>query len=542
MSDDEKLEEKIQYWRKKCGNINSINEFMSDHQRFNDVKHVFGLCLNYMDNDEIRLDRLQCLILMYRIIRNLCSVKNICVEIMKNSNMISSIFGTITNMFTILKDGNGKYCKIYCDVIRSCMQALCNLCNQDINDEVIPMNCNIWIWNQMEKYLVNWTNGLRMIKWKDENIGDLARVLEPMFYLIKWCILNDDNGNRADLTNKCLSVMFKMDDMYFKINDDESCHKKILNEIIPYFLEQNGLELYLKDKTCYNDGYFYYLLNVLFDITDQCLIDIKNMGNNDNNNDNNSEHGSKINLIKNTMKPTFLSFNKILIYFANNIDKYYNNKTNNKIIFNIEIILEILSNVSLISTSFKDNNNIFRNEFIDLYGNTMFALIKILNYKSENYINTPNNTNNNNSTTNDNTSDSDTDNDNDTKNDDNNDKSNNITRILSFRRSLICTIINLINKNKYGQDYIRINNYIDIILNMTKIDKNTIFLQQWCIFLIANLTKNNLENQKYIGSLNIKKSIQNDELKQMGFEVEYNQINGTIKLNKKSQNKTQLKP
>ena len=103
-----------------------------------------------------------------------------------------------------------------------------------------------------------------------------------------------------------------------------------------------------------------------------------------------------------------------------------------------------------------------------------------------------------------------------------------ITKILSYRRQIMSIISTLCCDNKLNQDFIRKNGAIEVLLNMTKIDPFTMFLQQWSIFAIKNITKNNLENQQYIQSIKAQKVVQSDEMKKMGVKVVYDEVTGKI--------------
>ena len=78
----------------------------------------------------------------------------------------------------------------------------------------------------------------------------------------------------------------------------------------------------------------------------------------------------------------------------------------------------------------------------------------------------------------------------------------------------------------------RENGVIELLLNMTKVDRSTMFLKEWSIFGIKNITEGNLQNQQYIQSIKAQKVVQNEEMKEMGIEVTYDDVSGTLKTKK----------
>ena len=78
----------------------------------------------------------------------------------------------------------------------------------------------------------------------------------------------------------------------------------------------------------------------------------------------------------------------------------------------------------------------------------------------------------------------------------------------------------------------RENGVIELLLNMTKVDRSTMFLKEWSIFGIKNITEGNVQNQQYIQSIKAQKVVQNEEMKEMGIEVTYDDVSGTLKTKK----------
>ena len=120
--------------------------------------------------------------------------------------------------------------------------------------------------------------------------------------------------------------------------------------------------------------------------------------------------------------------------------------------------------------------------------------------------------------------------------------------LLTLRRYLVCILCNLTSEdnisgknNEYNQNLVRLHGGIELLLNLTKIDHYTLFLQQWSILVIRNITQNNIENQKYIYQIqNIDKLIPNEQLDKMGFKLVYNELNGKISIEKIDKNDDEI--
>ena len=107
-----------------------------------------------------------------------------------------------------------------------------------------------------------------------------------------------------------------------------------------------------------------------------------------------------------------------------------------------------------------------------------------------------------------------------------------MAKVLSYRVQILSTISTLCSGNTAIQDFMRENGVIELLLNMTKVDRSTMFLKEWSIFGIKNITEGNLQNQQYIQSIKAQKVVQNEEMKEMGIEVTYDDVSGTLKTKK----------
>jgi len=103
-----------------------------------------------------------------------------------------------------------------------------------------------------------------------------------------------------------------------------------------------------------------------------------------------------------------------------------------------------------------------------------------------------------------------------------------VCKILCFRRQFISIIATLCCRHTVNQDFVRNHGIIEILLNMTKIDPFTMFLQQWSIFAIKHITENHQTNQCYIMEIKAQKVIQDEHMKKMGIQVTYDEISGKL--------------
>lgn len=104
---------------------------------------------------------------------------------------------------------------------------------------------------------------------------------------------------------------------------------------------------------------------------------------------------------------------------------------------------------------------------------------------------------------------------------------------------LIELITSLVHFNKLNQDVVRENHGIELILNNCNLDMNEPFIKERAILCIKHLLENNMKNQNFISSLEVKGTEitkETDEiLTKAGYEVEIN--NGKIELKKSDERK-----
>merc|ERR1719295_2163868 len=64
-----------------------------------------------------------------------------------------------------------------------------------------------------------------------------------------------------------------------------------------------------------------------------------------------------------------------------------------------------------------------------------------------------------------------------------------MAKVLSYRIQILSTISTLCSGNKMAQDFMREKGVIELMLNMTKVDRSTMFLKEWAVFGIKNMTE-----------------------------------------------------
>uniref|UniRef100_G1U6L4 Ataxin-10 n=1 Tax=Oryctolagus cuniculus TaxID=9986 RepID=G1U6L4_RABIT len=89
-----------------------------------------------------------------------------------------------------------------------------------------------------------------------------------------------------------------------------------------------------------------------------------------------------------------------------------------------------------------------------------------------------------------------------------------------FKSHLIRLIGNLCYKIKDNQDKVNELDGIPLILDSCRIDDNNLFLTQWVVYAIRNLTEDNVQNQDVIAKMEDQGLADTSLLKKMGFEVE----------------------
>ena len=560
----------IALWRQKVSTSNGCKElFQSANFKSELLKCLMKIhessmkLLQTTNNNSIDVksinEDLQNIILLYRTIRNLASINEQSKWIVTESSIIINIVEYLNVVFIKLSSivDEDELFVLLCDIIRAAFQLFCNLSFNEFNDNTI----HLALWQQFyssqssSNTISSWIDQLFMKMCKDNKYGiimqtNISRILEPIVAFLHEFIVNHQDCIKDDELNIIIKALYNIqlidvkcfgnnkNYLYQKMenenksndngNDDDKDeddddndefdkwkHHEWIRKLMPYFINSNGLTFYIDNlnQETINLYYFQVSVELLFEMTESILIDIKTPSLKQ---DVQMMQQQKINLIQHVLKPTFVKLMNVIDYSLKHVfplifKNMENNSDHYELINICQHILEILSNVSLISSSIENKMDKiqYQNDLMNGFGVIMVESMKILQNKSEKMVKYCK--------------------DNKMSDDKFNDKySGTISKILSFRRQFVSIISTLCCDNKLNQDYIRNNGVIEILLNMTKIDRFTMFLQQWSIFAVKNITSNNLENQQYIQSIKAQKVIQNEEMKNLGIKITYDEITGKI--------------
>ena len=515
------------------------------------------------NNNEIDINaNFQRIILLYRTIRNLASINEHSEWIIIESNIVSDVFEYLNKIFnklmqvsfsTSANTNDDDLFVSFCDIIRAGFQLLCNLSFHEFDVNHNKDNIHSVLWRQFyspqsANFILLWIDQLLKKLCKDNNKGillqtNMSRILEPICALLHQFVVNQPDAiNDKDLNIvtkilykiqlidvKCFgnnkNYLYQRTETENKSSDDNKSqdeddfdkwkHHQWIRKCIPYFINSNGLIFYIDalDEKIISLYYFQVSIELLFEMSESILIDIKTPSLQE---DVRLMQRQKIHLIQHILKPTFEKIINVVDFsLKRKFPPIFNNKqrqSEHANLINIcANILETMSNVSLISSSIQDKDERIKYQYdlMNSIGSVIVESLKMLQneadqltkYCKDNKIS-------------------------DTKF--NEEYAETIPKILSFRRQFVSIISTLCCNNKLNQDYIRNNGIIEMLLNMTKIDGFSMFLQQWSIFAIKNITSGSIENQKYIQNIKAQKVIQNDEMKNLGVKITYDEITGKI--------------
>jgi len=258
---------------------------------------------------------------------------------------------------------------------------------------------------------------------------------------------------------------------------------------------------------------------MLFELTEMMLIDIKQEAPNYLTNVK-VQQQKMLHLIQHSLVPTFLKLFDVIEFSMKQmipeIFKKRMERSEHEMLIEIcQMVLEIISNVALISTSIQnlEERRKYQQDLLDHGGSVLVECLGMLQQEAdeineyckrrkirmehfnEKYKAT-------------------------------------MAKILSFRVQILSTVSTLCSGNQAIQDFMREKGVIELLLNMTKVDRSTMFLKEWAIFGIKNITEGNAQNQQYIQSIKAQKVVQNEEMKEMSIEVTYDDVSGTLKTKK----------
>ena len=560
-------------WRQKvstsdgCKSLFESTNFKTDLVEQLDLTHSTASKLIQSSSvDSKTLDCLNEVILLYRTIRNLSSIKAQSEWIILQSDIIQKIIPFLSIVFKksseslsspLSASASNDLFVYLCDIIRAAFQILCNLSFHTFSSN---NNTHSAIWSHFvsskssSNYISWWINQLLLQTKRQQKDNlliqtNMSRILEPICAFLHEFIMNHEeiiHENNSELTVCAIYNIQLIDVHYFGNNknylyqrvatdDDEEetknsqedddfdrwKHHKYIRDIIPYFINANGLLFYIDNLTTDNFKlhYFRVCIELLFEMTESILIDIKTPSMKA---DVQLLQKKKVHLIQCLLQNTLQRLLSVIDYsFEHMFEAIFEDldvavNASEELISAVNTcqhILEILSNVCLISTSIENQEDMikYQNDLMMMNdgGSIMIKYLRFLQDESDKlckYIKVKK------------------------ISDDvfNKQYEATITKILSYRRQIMSIISTLCCDNKLNQDFIRKNGAIEVLLNMTKIDPFTMFLQQWSIFAIKNITKNNLENQQYIQSIKAQKVVQSEEMKKMGVKVVYDEVTGKI--------------
>eukprot|EP01083_Nonionella_stella_P030437 83432_1 len=532
--------------------INALNEWHESSLKWiqNATKHPSTL-----NATDIPLNKV---ILLYRTIRNLSSIQTHSLWIIAHSNIISKITHFLCTIFTTLYDHLSKEPTecflLLCDVIRGAFQMFCNLSFHSFEHKQHSM-----LWSHFRSsdlssnYIVLWmeqwciTTQAQTHNRKVDVViqTNVSRILEPIcaflhHLLIHYPHVMEDNEStmitQAMYHIQCIDVHYfgnNKNYLYEKVESKDSSdssdsdeedhnddfdkwkHHDYIRKLMPYFIHANGLTLYIS-KLNPNTSKLYYwhvCIELLFEMTESILIDIKTPSGKP---EVRVTQRKKIHLVQHALHTTFMQLFTVVDYamrcvFDEMLKNLKRGTSDDMMLIRMcQHVLETMCNVSLISTSVENAKERvqYQNELMNGCGSIMVQTLDRLQNESEKLSKYCK----------------------EYKVSDDKFKRDYqmICEILSFRRPLISMVSTLCCKNPLNCDYVRENGVIEILLNMTKIDRFTLFLQQWSIFAIKNVTENSKANQEYIQSSKAEKVLENEEMKKLGIRITYDEITGKL--------------